>query len=457
MQSTIAAHVSALFVFLCSIGGVFLLDDREEERARSALVGQIAAETRVAAVSVKALVDLHLTHLNAMAAFAPAHEDLPREHVESFAEALHHVSGDDDAMRNIGLIADGKIVVAKSAGETMLAEGVSIERVPALASALSASINAGDVGMSVTSGDNGRLMRLFAVQTVSHANHTHGHPTNDGHPRVVEEHVQAAFIELDMHEIVVDSAVAHLPHGMNVALLDPTGVVVGPMLFGNGRFDTEESQSVMQLGTWALKIAPDMAVWSAPLRTSPMAFWGFGVFLAIVLSTLTFVVIERPSRLRAAVAGATAALRESEARLRDYAEVSSDFLWSMDENLRFSYFSERFEAIARIKPTILLGKTREETGIPGLPAKEFEKHLDDLRNRRPFRDFIHPRAAHDGRIVWLSISGKPIFDESSKFRGYRGTGLDITSQVETLEELRSAKEAAEQAARMKIEIGRAHV
>jgi signal transduction histidine kinase len=98
-----------------------------------------------------------------------------------------------------------------------------------------------------------------------------------------------------------------------------------------------------------------------------------------------------------------------------------------------------------------MGKTREETGIPNVDPEVWEQHLRDLRAHRPFRNFIHPRQKPNGDVVWLSINGNPWFDRDGNFRGYRGTGRDITEQVATEKALQTAKEEAEAANRTKSE------
>ncbi len=133
-------------------------------------------------------------------------------------------------------------------------------------------------------------------------------------------------------------------------------------------------------------------------------------------------------------------LRTTEQRFHDYAAASSDYFWEMDERLRFSWFSERFTEVTGVPSDHLLGKTRSETGIPDVDPEVWAKHLDDLENHRPFRDFIHPRTMPDGRTVWLSINGRPIFDEDGTFRGYRGTGTDITELVETTRAYKESEE-----------------
>ena len=136
-------------------------------------------------------------------------------------------------------------------------------------------------------------------------------------------------------------------------------------------------------------------------------------------------------------------LRVSELRFRDFADASSDWLWEMDKNLRFSHFSDNFTALTGVPQQDLLSKTIEESGIPGVDKSAWLKHLADLAAHRPFRDFRHPRTLTDGRIVHLSINGKPVFDEEGRFSGYRGTGSDITYRHHTEIALRNAKEELE--------------
>ncbi len=133
-------------------------------------------------------------------------------------------------------------------------------------------------------------------------------------------------------------------------------------------------------------------------------------------------------------------LETTKQRFHDYAAASSDYFWEMDKKLRFSWFSERFSEVTGVPTDALLGKTRSETGIPDVDPKVWEQHLDDLKNHRPFRDFVHPRTMPDGKVVWLSINGRPVLDEDGTFCGYRGTGTDITELVETTRAFRESEE-----------------
>lgn len=142
------------------------------------------------------------------------------------------------------------------------------------------------------------------------------------------------------------------------------------------------------------------------------------------------------------------ALANSEKRFRDFADASSDWYWEMDGALRFSYFSDPFQAVTSVDPAMLLGKTREETGIPNVDKRQWRRHLDDLHNHRPFRNFVHPQAK-DGQTVWISINGIPFVDDDGNFSGYRGNGNNITDLVEAEMEAKAARTEAESANRAK--------
>jgi diguanylate cyclase (GGDEF)-like protein len=70
-------------------------------------------------------------------------------------------------------------------------------------------------------------------------------------------------------------------------------------------------------------------------------------------------------------------------------------------------------------------------------------HLDDLLNRRPFRDFVYPYKHHDGCVRWFRISGQPLFSADGGFQGYRGVGTDITVERQAQHELASTLNALE--------------
>jgi PAS domain S-box-containing protein len=125
----------------------------------------------------------------------------------------------------------------------------------------------------------------------------------------------------------------------------------------------------------------------------------------------------------------------AEARFRTFTHSASDWYWEMDKDLRFSYFSSDFTKSTGMSPELLLGRTRQETGIPNVDPEAWAEHLGQLDRHERFRNFIHPRE-FDGHTSWLTISGEPVVDDDGEFQGYRGVGADISERVEREESVR---------------------
>lgn len=123
------------------------------------------------------------------------------------------------------------------------------------------------------------------------------------------------------------------------------------------------------------------------------------------------------------------ALKSNQGRLRDYADVASDWFWEMGPDLRFSFFSGRFEETFGITPEDILGKTREELMDPEDRDLRWEMHLQTLRDHQPFRDFEYQGTLPNGASCHVRVSGKPLFDAEGRFLGYRGIGRDVTAEV----------------------------
>ncbi|MCA3263268.1 MAG: PAS-domain containing protein [Telmatospirillum sp.] len=159
-----------------------------------------------------------------------------------------------------------------------------------------------------------------------------------------------------------------------------------------------------------------------------------------------------------------ARLADSEIRFRDFAQVTSDWLWETDAAHRLTFVADPRGKL-NIDFDALIGRTHLELASPerraeprgdGSDAGDPEVHRHDLELRRSFRDYLFAYARPDGSIDWLEISGIPLFDETGAFIGYRGAGRMATERVRArarlaaaLEEAQAAREAAERASRAK--------
>jgi signal transduction histidine kinase len=74
---------------------------------------------------------------------------------------------------------------------------------------------------------------------------------------------------------------------------------------------------------------------------------------------------------------------------------------------------------------------------------------DDMAARRPFRNFRVAGTDLEGCVRYFSLNGDPLFDRCGVFTGYRGTGREITLEVEAERQLQRAKDQAEEASRSK--------
>lgn len=126
-------------------------------------------------------------------------------------------------------------------------------------------------------------------------------------------------------------------------------------------------------------------------------------------------------------------LQGSRRRFQDFAEAASDWLWEMDENLRFTYFSDRIQDVMGQPLAHWVGRSRWElTEENARRDPKWLHHMADLDARRPFKDFRYELKLPDGSNRHIAISGIPVFDADGVFRGYRGTGTDETQEVNAL-------------------------
>jgi diguanylate cyclase (GGDEF)-like protein len=116
-------------------------------------------------------------------------------------------------------------------------------------------------------------------------------------------------------------------------------------------------------------------------------------------------------------------LNENQQILRAYAEMSADWLWELDADLRLKSASDLATDPSDI------GKTPWELADPAMDEQRWVVHKVGLAARQPFRNFRWERIGPDGERLFISTNGDPIVDRSGVFSGYRGTGRDITAEV----------------------------
>jgi PAS domain S-box-containing protein len=140
---------------------------------------------------------------------------------------------------------------------------------------------------------------------------------------------------------------------------------------------------------------------------------------------------------------AVEALRKSEAKFSDYAATASDWLWEIGPDYKFTLLTENaFDA----HPAYQMGTACWDHALDlETEPEKWRLVRAAFDSRKPFRDFVYRALSGNGSPMYVKASGKPVFDANGEFRGYRGTGTDVTELVRVQEALRESERSSRSA------------
>jgi PAS domain S-box-containing protein len=127
--------------------------------------------------------------------------------------------------------------------------------------------------------------------------------------------------------------------------------------------------------------------------------------------------------LEETVAERTAELRESEARYRSLTELASDWYWEQDEHEKFTKVSGPVLEMLGMQANSL-AQNNNELETSGWNPAERKLLQARISARQPFLDFAFSRVNADGTQQHYRVSGEPMFNQASRFIGYRGIGIE---------------------------------
>jgi signal transduction histidine kinase len=188
--------------------------------------------------------------------------------------------------------------------------------------------------------------------------------------------------------------------------------------------------------------AKHMAEASRIAKELMMALFVFFSGLACAIGVLLI------RRITSAGGRAEARAIESEERVRDFAELASDWFCELDKDLRVKLIASRLTGdVGRDR---VIGEEWIEAGrAEGFRPLIEGEHAQALAARQAFRGHRFSQTLPDGRELHWSVSGKPLFAPDGTFAGFRVTGTEIGDMVRAQEELVRARDEAMRANKAK--------
>lgn len=126
---------------------------------------------------------------------------------------------------------------------------------------------------------------------------------------------------------------------------------------------------------------------------------------------------------------AETALRTSEERFKQIAEIAGEFIWEVDASGLYTYVNKISEGILGYTSEEIVGKKHfYDFFVP--EQAEFLKQgtMQAFAAKAGFKNFENSNVHKDGHTVILSTTGMPMLDNNGNLLGYRGVDTDITEQ-----------------------------
>jgi PAS domain S-box-containing protein len=152
-------------------------------------------------------------------------------------------------------------------------------------------------------------------------------------------------------------------------------------------------------------------------------FWKVaGVIIGLILIIILFI-INLFKRLKA-----QRALRRSEDKFRSLVETTSDWIWEMDKNIRYTYVSPKVKDLLGYAPDEVIGKTPFDLMPPDEGDRVSKIFRTVIEEKKQFKALEHLNAHKEGRHVMIETSGVPILDHHGELTGYRGIDRDVSER-----------------------------
>ena len=134
------------------------------------------------------------------------------------------------------------------------------------------------------------------------------------------------------------------------------------------------------------------------------------------------------------------ALRLSERRLRDVADVSADWVWEVDLTGRYTYASANVRGLLGYAPDEIIGRTAFDLMPDNEAVRVQAEFAAYFRRGEVFRDLENIVLDSLGGRHDTLTSGTPVRDGAGQIIGYRGVNRDITRRRRAEEALKASEQ-----------------
>jgi len=141
------------------------------------------------------------------------------------------------------------------------------------------------------------------------------------------------------------------------------------------------------------------------------------------------------------------AIRESEARLGDFAHSAADWLWETDADGVYTYSSEKGVDLFGLARGDVVGKTPFDFMPPEEAERVAPLFAALVARKAPIVDLENWNLGADGERFCLLTNAVPLLDEAGNLTGYRGADKDITERKQAEAALRDAHDRLDLAQR----------
>ena len=129
------------------------------------------------------------------------------------------------------------------------------------------------------------------------------------------------------------------------------------------------------------------------------------------------------------------AVRKSEERYRNLVESTTDYIWEIDQNGHYTYYTPAVADLLGYAPNEIMGKTPFDLMPPAEAKRVGEVFGPIAAAHQPFSMLENTMVTKGGVEIVMETSGVPVFDENGRFCGYRGIERDITQRKSAEQEI----------------------